>query len=33
MSPGGGAVILFTDVSAIPRQMQWTMTFDKKGSC
>jgi hypothetical protein len=22
---------LFTDVSAIPRPMQWTMTFDGKG--
>jgi hypothetical protein len=31
ISPGGGAVILFTDVSAIPRPMQWTMTFDGKG--
>ena len=31
MSPGGGAVISFTDVSAIPRPMQWTMTFDGKG--
>jgi hypothetical protein len=31
MSAGGGAVILFTDVSAIPRPMQWTMTFDGKG--
>jgi hypothetical protein len=31
MSPGGGGVILFTDVSATPRPMQWTMTFDGKG--
>lgn len=31
MAPGGGAVISFTDVSAIPRPMQWTMTFDNKG--
>jgi hypothetical protein len=27
----GGAVISFTDVSAIPRPMQWTMTFNGKG--
>ncbi len=27
----GGAVIRFTDVSAIPRPMQWTMTFNGKG--
>ncbi len=31
MSAGGGAVIVFTDVSAIPRPIQWTMTFDGKG--
>ena len=28
----GGAVISFTDVSAIPRPMQWTMTFNGKGT-
>jgi len=27
----GGAVIRFTDISAIPRPMEWTMTFDPKG--
>ncbi len=27
----GGAVISFTDASAIPRPMLWTMTFDGKG--
>jgi hypothetical protein len=27
----GGAVIRFTDVAAIPRPMNWTMTFDGKG--
>jgi hypothetical protein len=27
----GGAVISFTDVSAIPRSMEWTMTFDGRG--
>jgi hypothetical protein len=27
----GGAVILFADVSANPRPMEWTMTFDGKG--
>jgi hypothetical protein len=27
----GGAVISFTDVSSIPRPMQWTMTFNGKG--
>jgi hypothetical protein len=27
----GGAVIRFTDVAAIPRPMQWTMTFNDKG--
>ncbi len=27
----GGAVISFTDVSAMPRPMQWTMTFNGKG--
>ena len=27
----GGAVISFTDVSAIPRPMQWTMSFNGKG--
>jgi hypothetical protein len=27
----GGAVISFTDVSAIPRPMQWTVTFNGKG--
>jgi hypothetical protein len=27
----GGAVISFTDVSTIPRPMQWTMTFNGKG--
>jgi len=27
----GGAVIAFTDVAAIPRPMQWTMTFNGKG--
>jgi hypothetical protein len=27
----GGAVISFTDVSAIPRPMLWTMTFNGKG--
>jgi len=27
----GGAVIRFTDVAAIPRPMQWTMTFNGKG--
>jgi hypothetical protein len=28
----GGAVISFTDVAAIPRPMEWTMTFNGKGS-
>jgi len=27
----GGAVIEFTDVAAIPRPMQWTMTFNGRG--
>ena len=27
----GGAVISFTDVAALPRPMEWTMTFDGKG--
>jgi hypothetical protein len=27
----GGAVISFTDLSAIPRPMEWTMTFNGKG--
>jgi hypothetical protein len=27
----GGAVISFTDVAAIPRPMEWTMTFNGKG--
>jgi hypothetical protein len=27
----GGAVISFSDVSAVPRPMEWTMTFDGKG--
>jgi hypothetical protein len=27
----GGAVISFSDGSATPRPMQWTMTFDRKG--
>jgi hypothetical protein len=27
----GGEVITFTDVSAAPRLMQWTMTFNRKG--
>jgi hypothetical protein len=27
----GGAVLSFTDVSARPRPMRWTMTFDRKG--
>jgi len=27
----GGAVIRFTDVAAIPRPMEWTMTFNGKG--
>jgi hypothetical protein len=27
----GGAVISFTDVSALPRPMDWTMTFNGKG--
>jgi hypothetical protein len=27
----GGAVIEFSDASANPRLMQWTMTFDRKG--
>jgi hypothetical protein len=30
-SPGGGAVISFTDLSALPRPMLWTMTFDRHG--
>lgn len=30
-SPGGGAVIAFTDLSALPRPMLWTMTFDRYG--
>jgi hypothetical protein len=28
---GGGAVLSFTDVSAPPRPMRWSMTFDRKG--
>jgi hypothetical protein len=28
---GGGAIIRFTDGSAAPRPMEWTMTFDSKG--
>ena len=31
MSARGGAAIIFTDVTAIPPPMQWTMTFDGKG--
>jgi hypothetical protein len=31
VSADGGALISFTDVSAIPRPMQWTMAFDGKG--
>jgi hypothetical protein len=31
VSTDGGAVIAFTDVSAIPRPMQWTMTFNGNG--
>jgi hypothetical protein len=27
----GGAVLSFTDVSATPRPMRWSMTFDRKG--
>lgn len=27
----GGAILSFTDVSAAPRPMEWTMTFDRKG--
>jgi hypothetical protein len=27
----GGATIRFTDVAAVPRPMEWTMTFDGKG--
>ena len=27
----GGAVIEFTDAAAIPRPMQWTMTFNGRG--
>ena len=27
----GGAVLSFVDVAAIPRPMQWTMTFNDKG--
>lgn len=27
----GGAAIRFTDVAALPRPMEWTMTFDGKG--
>jgi len=27
----GGAVLSFTDVSASPRPMRWSMTFDRKG--
>jgi hypothetical protein len=28
---GGGAVISFSDVAAVPRPMEWEMTFDGKG--
>jgi hypothetical protein len=31
VQPQGGAVIFFTDLSALPRPMQWTMTFDAGG--
>jgi hypothetical protein len=31
MQNSGGAVISFADVSAVPRPMEWTMTFDSKG--
>jgi hypothetical protein len=31
MAPNSGTVISFTDVSATPRPMRWTMTFDSKG--
>jgi hypothetical protein len=31
VSSDGGAVIAFTDVSAIPRPIQWTMTFNGNG--
>jgi hypothetical protein len=27
----GGAVLSFADISAAPRVMEWTMTFDRKG--
>lgn len=30
-SPGGGAIISFTDLAALPRPMLWTMTFDRHG--
>jgi hypothetical protein len=29
----GGAIIRFTDVSAAPRDMEWTMTFNGKEGC
>lgn len=29
--PKGGAVIRFVDAKAVPRQMEWKMTFDTKG--
>jgi hypothetical protein len=31
ISPDGGAVIHFTDVSATPRPMQWSLIFNGKG--
>lgn len=31
ISTAGGAIIAFTDLSATPRPMQWTMTFDRRG--
>ena len=31
VSSNGGAVLSFTDVSAKPRPMRWTLTFDRKG--
>ncbi len=31
VSPDGGAIVRFADISATPNPMEWNMTFDRKG--
>jgi len=31
ITAGGGAIVSFVDVEAMPKPMQWTMTFDPRG--